>query len=226
MRKPGDFSRRHFLFQSMTGVSAAWLAAQWPEILAAHDHAMQAVASPVPPKLEFFSPQQAADVEAICSTIIPTTDTPGAREAGVIYFIDRSLMTFAMDQREPFLQALAAVRQITKTVFPAAENFASLTAEQQITTLKAVEATKPDEKRDANLAAGAKPSSIDGQQVIGTLRFATVLGFLANPEYGGNRNRAGWDVLNFKPAMAHFPPFGFYDKEYREQHGAAGAKKP
>jgi gluconate 2-dehydrogenase gamma chain len=227
MRKPGDFSRRHFLFQSMTGVSAAWLAAQWPEILAARDHAMQAVASATPPRLEFFSPQQAADVEAICSTIIPTTDTPGAREAGVIYFIDRSLMTFAQDQREPFLRSLAAVTEITRYLFPAAAGFAALSPDQQVAALKAVEATKPDDKRESNLAAGAKPSSIDGQQVIGTFRFATILGFLANPEYGGNRNHVGWDVVNFKPSMAHFPPFGFYDKEYREQHGAApGAKKP
>ena len=227
MMKPEDYSRRHFLLQSMTGVGAAWIAAQWPEILHAHDHAMQAVASTTPPKLEFFTPQQAADVEAICSTIIPTTDTPGAREAGVLYFIDRSLMTFAKDQREPFLHALAAVTQVTKNLFPAAASFASLSPDQQIATLKAVEATKPDEKRESNPEAGAKPSSINGQQVIGTFRFATILGFFANPEYGGNRNHVGWDVVNFKPAMAQFPPFGFYDKEYREQHRAApGVKKP
>jgi hypothetical protein len=68
------------------------------------------------------------------------------------------------------------------------------------------------------MASRSKLANIDGAQIFGMFRFATVLGFFSNPEYGGNRNRVGWDLVNFKPAMAHFPPFGYYDKEYREQH--------
>ena len=38
-------------------------------------------------------------------------------------------------------------------------------------------------------------------------------GFLADPEYGGNRNRAGWRVIGFSPAHIFRPPFGEYDRE-------------
>jgi gluconate 2-dehydrogenase gamma chain len=220
-----EFSRRNFLIQSLTGVGAAWLAAQWPEILAAHDHAMQAVASGTPPKLEFFTPAQAADVEAITAAIIPTTDTPGAREAGVVYFIDRSLMTFGKDQREPFLRGLGVVAELTKQLFPAAQSFASLAADQQVQLLKTLEEKKPEEPPKSGMAAQSKLANVDGGQIFGMFRFATILGFFTNPEYGGNRNRVGWDLVNFKPAMAHFPPFGYYDKEYREQHSASPAGK-
>lgn len=221
------YSRRHFLLQSLTGVSAAWLAAQWPEILAAHDHAMQAVASETPPKLEFLTPAQAADVEAISAAIIPTTDTPGAREAGVVYFVDRGLMTFAQDQREPLLQGLKVLADLTKEIFPTAESFASLTGAQQVDVLKTLEAAKPDEKEKPQTPPRKALVNVNGEQIFGMFRFMTVLGVFTNPEYGGNRNHVGWDLVSFKPAMAHFPPFGYYDKEYREQHPAKPeGKKP
>ena len=46
-------------------------------------------------KLEVLTAEQARQVEAIACQIIPTDDLPGAREAGVVYFIDRALKTFA-----------------------------------------------------------------------------------------------------------------------------------
>jgi gluconate 2-dehydrogenase gamma chain len=63
----------------------------WPAILASQQHAHEAAAAATPPHLEFFSPAQASEVEAMAAQIIPTDDTPGAREAHVIYFIDRAL---------------------------------------------------------------------------------------------------------------------------------------
>src|SRR6202158_23656 len=157
-----EFSRRDFMRQSLTGAGAAWLGAQWPEILGAHEHARQAVAAVPPPKLEFFTAPQAADVEAICAAIIPTTNTPGAREAGVVYFIDRGLMTFAKDQREPFLAGLAAVTQVSKKLFPAAASFAALPAAQQVQVLKALEAMKPGEKGEAGAPVPSQTAGIDG----------------------------------------------------------------
>ena len=37
---------------------------------------------------------EAIELEAIAARLIPTTDTPGAREAGVIYFFAQSFGTF------------------------------------------------------------------------------------------------------------------------------------
>ena len=43
----------------------------------------------------------------------------------------------------------------------------------------------------------------------------TILGFLAVPEAGGNRDYAGWKVIGRDPAHSFSPPFGYYDKNYR-----------
>lgn len=114
-----DFTRRRFLQQSLAGLSAAWLSAHWPAIVSAAEHGRQAAQSSPPPKFEFLTPEQAAEVEAIASQIIPSDDTPGAREAGVVYFIDRSLHTYAADQQKPFLAGLAEVQSKTAELFPA-----------------------------------------------------------------------------------------------------------
>ncbi len=197
-----DFSRRSFLLQSLVGAGSAWLAAAWPEILAAQQHAqhtMRAVAAGVPAKFEFLTPAQASDVEAITGLIIPTTDTPGAREAGVVYFIDRFLRTIGADQQKPFADALATVDGKRKELIPASTDFASLTAAQQTEILKAIESTP----------------------AFAVLRSITVIGFLSNPEDGGNRDMAGWKLIGFDHAGTHTPPFGYYDAEYAAEHAAA-----
>ena len=84
-----ELDRREFLFRAGTGLSAAWLSANWPALLAAADHARHAAQSRTPAKLEFFTLEEAVEVDAITARIIPADDTPGAREAGVVYFIDR-----------------------------------------------------------------------------------------------------------------------------------------
>ena len=70
------------------------------EVAAAQQHAHEAVTSSTPPPFQTLDPAMAAEIDAITSQIIPSTDGPGAREAGVIYFIDRALSTFDADQRE------------------------------------------------------------------------------------------------------------------------------
>ncbi|HTQ85925.1 MAG TPA: gluconate 2-dehydrogenase subunit 3 family protein [Candidatus Solibacter sp.] len=202
-----DYSRRRFLEQSLVGAGAAWLAAAWPEILAARQHAhraVSAVAAGTPVRFDYLTAQQAADVEAIASLIIPTTDTPGAREAGVVYFIDHSLHTYAADQQKQFSDALAAVDAKRKELFPASPNFASLGTAQQTEILKAIEKTP----------------------AFGALQFATVAGFFCNPEDGGNRDMVGWKLIDFDHAPTHSPPFGYYDAEYLKEKAAArkGAK--
>jgi gluconate 2-dehydrogenase gamma chain len=204
----GDFSRRQFLLRSVAGAGSAWLSLAWPEVLAAQQHArhtMRAVAAGDPAKLEFLTPAQAADVEAIASLIIPTTDTPGAREAGVVYFMDRSLRTLGADEQKNFADALAAVDAKRKELLPASADFASLTAAQHTEILKAIEETPAFEM----------------------FRFLTVAGFLGNPEDGGNRDMVGWKLIGFDDAPTHTPPFGYYDAQYLdEQKAAAKGAKP
>ena len=186
-------SRRDFLAQLTAGAGAAWVAANWPTILAAHDHAQRAAQSAA--KFEFFTAEQATEVEAITAQIIPTDETPGACEARVIYFIDRALTTFQKDSQKAYQDGLAEVAAKVKELFPSAVRFSALGAEQQVAVLKAIEKTP----------------------FFGLVRLHTVLGFVCDPSRGGNFNRIGWQTIGFEDAFLYTPPFGYYDKEWLEE---------
>src|SRR6516164_11532532 len=98
-----------FLFQVSGIAGAAWVQAQWPSLVAAAQHAHQAVQSKQPVKFEVFTSEQAREVEAIAARIIPTDELPGATEAGVVYFIDRALKTFASDNLPRYQTGLVDV---------------------------------------------------------------------------------------------------------------------
>ncbi len=191
-----EASRRLFLIRSFSGLSAGWVAARMPGILAAQEHAHRAAQSKTAVKFEFLSAEQAADVEAIAAQIIPTDDTPGAREAGVIYFLDRALTTFDRDKQGVYTQGLADVNARARGLAPEVNGFAGLTAAQQIQLLRSIENT----------------------EFFELVRIHTVAGFFGNPERGGNRDKAGWKLIGFKDQFAFEPPFGFYDRDYSERH--------
>jgi len=155
-------SRRQFLIRSATGVGGAWLSLQWPAILAAHAHAAAAASSSGPTAFQFFSAEQAAEIEAFAAQIIPADDTPGAREARVIYFIDRALVTFDKDKQPDYTQGIGELQAKVRATFPQAKTFAELSSEQQIQLLQSIEKTPFFE----------------------LVRLHTIMGFFARPEYG------------------------------------------
>src|ERR1700683_4625853 len=97
-------SRRRWLAVSPLG--AGWAAA-----LAAQEHAHEVMRSAEPRTLSVLSPTEAMEISAIASQIIPSDDSPGAREAGVIYFIDRALATFEADQRDAYRKGMDEIQQ-------------------------------------------------------------------------------------------------------------------
>src|SRR5215471_5073819 len=105
-----DISRRRFLTRSLAGLGAGWALARLPEIMAAGQHVHAMLQSQEPPKLQFLSPEQAAEVEGVAAQVIPSGETPGAREAGVVYFIDRALFTFDSDKQALYLKGLQRLR--------------------------------------------------------------------------------------------------------------------
>ena len=161
--------------------------AAWPEIMAAQAGG----------HFETLDAETAAEVEALTAQIIPSTDGPGAREAGVIYFIDRALATFARDDREAYREGMAQVQAKRSKLFPSSSSIRALSAEQQMALMQAIETS----------------------EFFELLRTYTVLGFLGNPSYGGNRDKVGWRQIGFEDRMIWEPPFGYYDAE-----AAKGAK--
>jgi len=173
------------------GVSAAGLLSNLSEITAAQEHVHKALRSGVEPALEFFTAEQAAEVEAIAARIIPADDAPGAREARVIYFIDRALSTFDQDKRAVYVEGLRQLGIRARMASGEKLRFSSLSSKQQDKLLKQIEKTAFFE----------------------TVRSHTIMGFFSNPEWGGNHDEAGWKLIGFEDRFYYKPPFGYYDAE-------------
>ena len=190
-----DQTRRLFLSQAGASFGLLCLSALTPDLLAqAHEHA-QAAGKSGPMTYRFFTPQQAAVFDAFAAQIIPTDNTPGAREANVAHFTDYVLSTIDSDQQKPVKDAFKALQtQVTKSV-PGAISFAVLTSAQQIEIMKAMEKT-PE---------------------FGILRGFVITGFFGSPALGGgNKNEVGWKLIGFEDKFLYQPPFGYYDAQYNK----------
>jgi hypothetical protein len=200
--------RRNFLISAGTGLGAAWLTANWPAALAAGAHARAAVASAAPPKFEFLTSEQAAEVAAICARILPSGDSPGATEAGAVYFIDRGLLAVFPEAQPVYRDGLAHLQTDFHAMFPAAGKFSAASPEQQDQFLRTQDLPAPTGRR--------RPVPTGTPTFFETIRAHTIAAFLIDPEseYAGNRSGVGWQVIGREPAHAFSSPFGFYDKDY------------
>ena len=116
-----DFSRRRFLHAAGQSLGIAWVGLNWSDVAEAVEAAYAAAQSSASFKFSFLTPAEVADVEAIAAQIIPTDDTPGAREAGVVYFIDRALATFFSRLAGPtFACSFTTFRSRCKADYPEA----------------------------------------------------------------------------------------------------------
>lgn len=137
----GNGSRRDFLRASGGALGAAWVGLNWPALASAAAHAHEVAAGNADHTFHVLSPGQARDVEAIASQIVPSGDTPGAREAGVVYFIDHvHAGIFARDTPE-FMAGLTAFQKAWSDASPGAGQFADASPDQQLAYLKTVEST-------------------------------------------------------------------------------------
>jgi len=201
-------ARREFL-QLLSGYcGAAWLTANWPAIVSAAEHAHHAAKSPNP-KFEALTAEQAREVDALAACIIPTDDSAGAREAGVVYFIDQALKGFASEALPTYQKGLEVVQSVTVELFPAASRFSAASSEQQIKIFSELEAESNSQK---GVSRRVLPSGTS--DFMQTLRLHTISGYLVDPEGGGNRDFAGWKAIGRDPAHNFTSPFGSYDKDY------------
>ncbi len=202
-----QLNRRNFLLRAGTGLSAAWVSANWPALVSAARHAHKAAKTAVPPKFEFFTPEEAAEIEAITARILPTDETPGAREAGIVYFLDRGLVTFGTEYQRTYRAGLPELHARAIEMFPNATKFSGLAAEQQDEVLRSFDEGGPARRR----AFRARPGA---QNFFGTLRQNTIAGFLIDPDFGGNHDGVGWKVIGREREHVFQAPFGYYDKDY------------
>jgi gluconate 2-dehydrogenase gamma chain len=132
---------------------------------------------------ESLVPIQAEVLEALVDRIVPSDESgPGAKEAQVVRYIDRSLSGALSGMREKFCHNLTAVESLAQKQ---GSSFAKLSPEAQDLMLKSFE---------KGAGQGFVP---DSREFFGTVRWLTIEGMFSDPFYGGNANFVGWDLIGY-----------------------------
>ncbi|HWB86018.1 MAG TPA: gluconate 2-dehydrogenase subunit 3 family protein [Bryobacteraceae bacterium] len=173
---------------------------------------MQAQEGEVRVPLRFFTAAEARVISAACERILPSDESgPGAKEAGVVIYIDRQLAgPYGRDKyrytKGPWIESVpehgyqgkANPRQIYREGIQKLGDFAALSAEQQDAKLVAIERTN----------------------FFQMLRTHTIEGMFCDPMHGGNAGMIGWQLIGFPgPVMS-------YREEIEEFRGKPFRRKP
>jgi gluconate 2-dehydrogenase gamma chain len=143
--------------------------------------------------LESLSPHEAQTLEAALERLIPSDETgPGAREAKVWRYIDRSLARDYKPVAPLYTANLGALDKYSRQLH--GKEFAQLGGTQQDSILADVESGK---------ATGFTPGSA---VFFATLWEHTLEGMFGDPYHGGNAGFVGWDLLNFPGIRLYVPP--------------------
>lgn len=190
------------------------------------DHGKAGAARP----LKFFNAEEAAAVDAIVARLIPADELgPGAKEAGVMAFLDEQLAgawgsgdqfyrqgpfeqgtpeqgyQLSFTPAEMMRRGLAALDAAARK--QDGKPYAELSAEQQDDWLRRMQAGKAD--------FSPLPSAVFFQALLE----GTIEGFFADPMYGGNADMVGWKLVGFPGAYASF-------SNDIERHGARWDGQP
>jgi gluconate 2-dehydrogenase gamma chain len=174
-------TRRDFLTIPADGVSAAVITVLGATLLEAQNK--------VEVPLRFFTRPQAAVVEAACERIMPADENgPGAKDTGVVIYIDRQLAgPWGHDKyrytQAPFVESLPEhgyqgkenPREIYVAGLEKLGDFTALSAEEQDQKLITIERTP----------------------FFQMLRAHTLQGMFCDPLHGGNAGMAGWKMVGF-----------------------------
>ncbi len=183
-------SRRSFLARA-AGAGVAWLVLDRETVDEALAHAAHAVRQQPAPAFRVLAADEAADLSAVASRIVPTTDTPGATEAGVIYFIDRAIGAEQKRARALLARGVADLRvRAAKRTTGATRSAALAPADQDAILL-----------------------DIEKGDFFHAMRFLTMVGMFGDPSWGGNRGGIGWKLLGFEHRPSYKAPYGYYDAE-------------
>jgi gluconate 2-dehydrogenase gamma chain len=137
---------------------------------------------------------EARELEAVSARILPATDTPGAREAGVVYFFDTVLGDQMAGQLGGVRALMGQFQAGIEGRFPGASTFSDLSESDQ----------------DAWLTDN------DKTPFFFMVHALTMMGFFAMSHHGGNRDNIGWKLIGFEGRGPNLPPFGYYDALYMQ----------
>jgi gluconate 2-dehydrogenase gamma chain len=198
----GDVARREFLTGAALGAGVVAGAKLLPEA-ATQAHAQPAAAT-VPAHAHmhanseghgaFFNDADGEIVAAFAERLMPgAPDKPGARDAGVLVYIDLALAGAYADLQDFYRRGLAQLDAHCRKTYGAP--FGKLDEARQDEVIKALEEGKAD--------GFVWPTA---QAFFNTVRTHTMEGMFADPIYGGNKDFAGWRLIGFPGAQPLFTP--------------------
>jgi gluconate 2-dehydrogenase gamma chain len=133
---------------------------------------------------------EARTLAAFAAQIIPSHDgTPGALEAGAVYFIDRAIGHPFFQEGIPVVRAGLADLDARARQRGVRRGFSALADEAQQAVLREIERT----------------------QFFNVARTLVIIGTLADPFHGGNRDGIGWSMIGMEHQPIYRAPFGWYD---------------
>ncbi len=168
---------------------------------------------PVSHAYTFFTPPEAAFIEAAVDRLIPADDlTPGGTDCGVAIFIDRQLAgawgtgdkTYMqgpwqkgvptqgyqspLTPAEFFRAGIAATNAYSRKTLQ--KDFDRLTMDQQVKLLQDLEQGR------------VTLDGVSAQEFFNLLLATAMQGFFADPVYGGNRDKVSWKMVGFPGVVA------------------------
>jgi len=189
-----DLTRRVFLQASGSLAGSSLMRAGLPTLIAVSQSACTARDEAA--AFENISKTEAREFVAIAARVLPTTDSPGATEAGAVYFFDKAFATYPAAIIDTFRQQTAEFQTGVASAYPGAALFSDLDEADQNEYLKSVEDT----------------------QFFQAARFLTLAGVFGMAAWGGNRDNIGWKLVGMdEPPHSWIPPFGHYDAKYMEE---------
>lgn len=226
-------SRKDFVSIVGTVVAAEGMATAPPaEAAVTSPHKPPAPAKPKPlgtrpEAYEYFTPPEAAFVEAAVARLIPADALgPGAREAGVAYYIDQQLAgqygyAAKMYTQGPWLPGLPTQgyqlplnpRQVYRLGIADANDYCRKQYGKTFDALSS--AQHQDDLLDLMDGSKIEFPNVPVKTFFEMLYANTVEGFFADPMYGGNRDMIGWRLVGFPGAAAAYVGFiGNHNKAY------------
>jgi len=178
-------TRRDFLRDTTLYGGGLWISLQLPR-----PNAARAAAESGEPAV--LTPTEWATIEAITGRIIPTDAEPGAIEARCVNFIDKALANEDAQARPLYALGVAGTQAAARARF--GRPFVKLAPAEQDELLALLEADRAPGWPDGPVASAA---------FFATVRAHTIIGFLADPKYGGNHDFVGWKVVGYPGPRHH-----------------------
>jgi gluconate 2-dehydrogenase gamma chain len=236
-RLPGAVSRRAFgKFLGLAGAAHAVPAleglpspptANSPAAAASAEAAQAPARASSARAFTFFTPDEAAFVEAAIDRIIPADDLgPGAADADVAIFIDRQLAgaygsggkwymrgPWGQSAREQGYQLPLTPQQLYRLAIAEVDRHVTARQGRPFSQLPASERDALLREMDSGTLA---IDGVDLKTFFEMLLGNTMEGFFSDPVHGGNRDKAGWRLVGFPGvAASYLSRVGRYNEPYR-----------